>query len=92
MEIVSNKTMELAGKFEWYELTIAPNGALVSHPHDPGAHEHITVIQGSVELDVNNTQKKLKVGTTARYNADIPHAIRNIGKTEASLLMVVIHR
>ena len=28
--------MELAGKFEWYELTLAPGGALVSNPHDPG--------------------------------------------------------
>src|SRR5213596_2884466 len=28
--------MELAGKYEWYELTLAPQGELVSQPHDPG--------------------------------------------------------
>ena len=84
--------MELAGKFEWYELTLAPNGALVSAPHDPGTTEHLTLLHGSVELDVNEVIKKLKVGATARYAADLPHRIQNTGKSEAKALMVVIHR
>ena len=84
--------MELAGKFEWYELTLAVNGVLASTPHDPGASEHLTILQGSVELEVDNEQKKLKVGATARYLADRPHGIRNIGKSEARALLVVIHR
>ena len=37
-------------------------------------------------------KKKLKIGGTARYEADRAHAIRNLGKTEAKALMVVIHR
>ncbi|MET3106520.1 transcriptional regulator with XRE-family HTH domain [Oxalobacteraceae bacterium GrIS 2.11] len=84
--------MELAGKFEWYELTLAPNGALISGSHDPGTTEHLTLLHGSVELDVNNSKKKLKIGATARYAADLPHAIHNIGKSEAKAIMVVIHR
>lgn len=84
--------MELAGRFEWYELTLAPGGALVSGSHDPGASEHLTLLHGSVELDVNSTRKKLKLGATARYAADLPHAIYNVGKSEAKALMVVIHR
>ncbi len=84
--------MELAGKFEWYELTLAPNGALVSGSHDPGTTEHLTLLHGSVELDVNNIKKKLKIGATARYAADLPHGIYNVGKSEAKALMVVIHR
>jgi transcriptional regulator with XRE-family HTH domain len=84
--------MELAGKFEWYELTLAPNGALVSNPHDPGTTEHLTLLHGSMEVEVENTKKKLKLGGTARYHADKSHAIRNIGKTEAKALLVVIHR
>ncbi len=58
--------MELAGKFEWYELTLVPGGELASNPHDPGA--------------------------TARYQADCPHAIRNVSKSDAKALMVVFHR
>jgi len=84
--------MELAGKFEWYELTLAPNGALVSNPHDPGTTEHLTLLHGSMEVEVENAKKKLKLGGTARYHADKSHAIRNIGKTEAKALLVVIHR
>jgi transcriptional regulator with XRE-family HTH domain len=84
--------LELAGKYEWYELSLAPNGALVSNPHDPGATEHLTLLHGSMEVEVDGVKKKLKVGGTARYQADKNHAIRNIGKTEDKALMVVIHR
>jgi len=84
--------MELAGKFEWYELTLAAGGELVSQPHDPGAMEHLTVLHGTLEVEVEGTKRKLKLGGTARYQADRKHAIRNAGKTEAKALMVVIHR
>ncbi len=84
--------MELAGKFEWYELTLAANGALVSAPHDPGTTEHLTLLHGTLEIEVDGEKKKLKHGATARYQADKNHAIRNTGKTEAKALLVVIHR
>ena len=84
--------MELAGKFEWYELTLAPNGALVSNPHDPGTTEHLTLLHGTLDVEVDGVKKKLKLGATARYQADKSHAIRNMGKTEAKALLVVIHR
>lgn len=84
--------MELAGNFEWYELTLAPGGALVSNPHDPGTYEHLTLLHGAVEVEVGGDIRKLKAGATARYQADQSHAIRNNGKIEAKALMVVIHR
>ena len=83
--------MELAGNFEWYELTLSPKGVLDSSPHDPGATEHLTLLQGSMELEVDGEMKKLRTGATARYRADRNHTIRNIGKTEARALLVVIH-
>ncbi|HTN67201.1 MAG TPA: XRE family transcriptional regulator [Burkholderiaceae bacterium] len=84
--------MELAGNFEWYELTLAPGGALVSNPHDPGTFEHLTLLHGAVEVELGGDTRKVKAGATARYQADQSHAIRNSGKTEAKALMVVIHR
>lgn len=84
--------MELAGKYEWYELSLAPDGALVSHPHDPGTMEYLTLLNGSMEVEVDGVKKKLKAGGTARYQADKNHAIRNAGKTDAKALLVVIHR
>jgi XRE family transcriptional regulator, regulator of sulfur utilization len=84
--------MELAGKFEWYELNLANPGELASQAHDPGTMEHVTVLQGSIEIEVGKTSKKLKTGATARYLADQNHVIRNTGKGEAKVLLVVIHR
>ncbi|WP_296945892.1 helix-turn-helix domain-containing protein [uncultured Massilia sp.] len=84
--------MELAGKYEWYELTLQPGGELASQAHDPGTSEHLTVITGTVELEVGANKKKIKHGATARYPADQDHAIRNAGKTEAKAVLVVVHR
>ena len=70
----------------------APGGELVSQPHDPGTTEHLTILHGSMELEVGSNKKKIKLGGTARYSADLHHAIRNPGKAEAKALLVVIHR
>ncbi len=84
--------LELASKYEWYELTLAPGGELASQGHDPGAQEHLTLLHGTVEVEVGPDKKKMKLGSTARYPGDQQHIIRNVGKTEAKALLVVIHR
>lgn len=84
--------MDLAGKYEWYELTLAPGGELASQAHDPGTGEHLTVLHGALEVEVGTLKKKIKIGATARYLADQNHVIRNVGKTEAKALLVVVHR
>lgn len=84
--------MELAGKYEWYELTLAPGGELASQAHDPGTNEHLTVLHGALEVEVGASKRKVKMGSTARYPADQDHVIRNAGKTEAKGLLVVVHR
>lgn len=84
--------MELAGKYEWYELTLAPGGQLASQAHDPGTNEHLTVLHGSLEVEVGASKRKVKMGATARYPADQDHVIRNVGKTEAKGYLVVVHR
>ncbi|AZQ55118.1 helix-turn-helix domain-containing protein [Burkholderia cenocepacia] len=84
--------IDLAGKFEWYELTLPSGGALVSNAHEPGTREHLTVLQGAMEIEAAAASRRLKAGDTARYPADEPHAIRNPGKAEARALLIVIHR
>jgi transcriptional regulator with XRE-family HTH domain len=84
--------MDLAGKYEWYELTLAPGGELASQAHDPGTIEHLTVLTGAVELEVGAEKRRVKHGATARYPADQGHVIRNSGKLEAKALLVVVHR
>lgn len=83
--------LELAGHFEWYELTLKPGGALVSAAHEPGTREHLTVLQGTIEVEAGDAHERLKTADTARYIGDQPHAIRNVGKGEARALLIVIH-
>jgi quercetin dioxygenase-like cupin family protein len=84
--------MELAGKYEWYELTLAPGGELASQAHDPGTSEHLSVLNGAIEVEVGASKRKIKTGGTARYPADQNHVLRNVGKAEARALLVVVHR
>lgn len=81
----------LAGRFEWYALSVQPGGALESQPHEAGTREHLTVIAGLIEIQAGDQLQRLKVDETARYVADRPHAIRNGGKTMASGWLVVVH-
>jgi XRE family transcriptional regulator, regulator of sulfur utilization len=83
--------IELAGKFEWYELTLQAGGALVSNAHEPGTREHLTVLSGTIEVEASGSTKRVKAAETARYAADEPHAIRNVGRADAKALLVVIH-
>jgi len=83
--------IDLAGQFEWYELTVQPGGALESDAHEPGSREHLTLLSGSLEVSAVQAVQKLKMGETARYAADGPHAIRNTSKQAATALLVVLH-
>lgn len=83
--------IELAGQFEWYELLLQPGAALVSEAHEPGSREHLTMLSGTVEVASGDDRQRLKHGETARYAVDRPHAIRNLGKTVATAVLVVIH-
>jgi len=74
------------------QLTLAPGGELASQAHDPGTNEHLTVLHGALEVEIGGNKRRVKTGGTARYAADQNHALRNIGKTEAKALLVVIHR
>ncbi len=83
--------IELAGQFEWYELTLQPGAALDSLAHEPGAREHLSVLTGKLALSAGAESATLQAGETARYAADQVHAIRNGGKGVASALLVVLH-
>lgn len=83
--------IELAGQFEWYALALQAGGALESQAHEHGTREHLTVLSGAIEVDAGDEKQRLKHFETARYAADRPHAIRNVGKTAASAWLVVVH-
>ena len=83
--------IDLAGRFEWYQLTIQPNGALKSEPHEPGSREHLTVLNGSLQVQSGDRTHAVASRETARYAADVSHTITNTGKSIAHALLVVLH-
>jgi transcriptional regulator with XRE-family HTH domain len=83
--------IELAGQFEWYTLTVQGGGVLASQPHEPGSREHLSVLEGTLEVEAGSSRTRLKKGETARYAADQAHAIRNPLKGPAVAMLVVLH-
>ena len=83
--------IDLTGRVEWYEMRFKPSGALVSEAHEPGTVEHLTVLDGQLEVESgrNRERVRLGLGQTARYRADQPHAIRNPFKDRACAIVVV---
>ena len=65
----------LAGKVEWYELTVESGGVLASEPHEAGAKEHLSVLSGTLTVQAADSSKVLKAGDSARYAVDVQHAI-----------------
>ncbi|MCH9053002.1 MAG: helix-turn-helix transcriptional regulator [Proteobacteria bacterium] len=84
--------LDLAGKVEWYEFDAEPGAALVSDPHGPGTVEHLTVLEGALEVESGGERAEVAAGNTARYRADENHAIRNTGADAAKALLVVVLR
>jgi transcriptional regulator with XRE-family HTH domain len=84
-------SLELAGQFEWYELTIQPGGVLESQPHEPGSREHLSVLTGAMDVVVAGESSRVRHGESARYAVDVVHAIRNAGKSVATAVLVVTH-
>ncbi|MEL6364054.1 MAG: XRE family transcriptional regulator [Pseudomonadota bacterium] len=82
--------IDLAGRTEWYELTVEPGGALVSEPHAAGSREHLTALDGALEIESGPSTGRVEAGATARYAADAPHIIRNGGAEPARALLVVL--
>ncbi|MGG4605674.1 helix-turn-helix domain-containing protein [Paenalcaligenes sp. Me131] len=81
--------IDLAGTTEWYALTVEPGGVLASDPHETGTREHLTVLSGHWKVQSGNSEQQLQTGDTARYPADQPHTISNVGDTTATAWLVV---
>ena len=66
---------EEAGRHEVYELIFADGGVLDSQPHAHGSQEHLTVIEGALEVHSGGASERIGPGDTARYAADVDHRI-----------------
>lgn len=61
-----------------------------SAPHENGVIEHVLVIEGSMEILINNSWKSVSKGQGIRFNAAQPHGYRNLTRKKA-IMHNVIH-
>ena len=92
VEIRTLSPLNLEKDVEFYQVRLKAGGALKSAAHFQGTREFLTVEQGKVRVESSNDTAELAKGDSTTYRADVPHAIENIGKGEATVFLVVIYQ
>ncbi len=92
VEIRTLSPINLEKDVEFYQVRLKPGGALRSAAHYQGTREFLTVEQGKVRIASSNDSAELSKGDSTTYRADVPHAIENLGKGEATVFLVVIYQ
>jgi transcriptional regulator with XRE-family HTH domain len=76
-------------RVEFYELKLAASGKEEAEPHAPGTVENLAVTEGAVEIEVAGRKEALGPGDAMVFEADVPHAYRNCGTSEAVMFLVM---
>ncbi len=76
---------------EFYELRLAPGTDEEADAHAIGTTENILVARGSVEIVTSDGAHRLGEGDSIVFDADVPHAYRNVGADEAVLYLVMTY-
>jgi len=84
--------LDLEKDVEFYEVVLQPGGALRSAAHFAGTREFLTLQDGQVRIESGQDAETLNPGDSASFRADVPHAIINVGKNQAAMLLVDIYR
>ena len=78
-------------RVEFYELRLAASSIEEADAHPPGTGENLVVTAGTVEIDVAGDTHRLEAGDSILFEADTPHAYRNVGKVEAVMYLVMTY-
>jgi transcriptional regulator with XRE-family HTH domain len=78
-------------RVEFYELRLAAGSVEDADAHPPGTSENLVCTAGTVEIDVSGDTHKLEAGDSILFEADTPHAYRNVGRTEAVMYLVMTY-
>jgi transcriptional regulator with XRE-family HTH domain len=78
-------------RVELYELELKRGGEEVAEAHAPGTRENLVVATGSVEILVDGVSHRLGTGDAIVFEADAPHAYRNIGEGDAKMYLVMTY-
>jgi mannose-6-phosphate isomerase-like protein (cupin superfamily) len=75
---------------ELWQWLLSPGEAHVSAPHGAGVRELVTVLEGTLTLEVDGARVEVADQACARFAADRPHAYRNEGSVPVRFVDVVL--
>jgi transcriptional regulator with XRE-family HTH domain len=78
-------------RVEFYELRLSAGSVEDADAHPPGTGENLVVTAGTIEIDVAGDTHKLEAGDSILFEADTPHAYRNVGRNEAVMYLVMTY-
>jgi transcriptional regulator with XRE-family HTH domain len=78
-------------RVEFYELRLAAGGVEDADAHPPGTTENLVVTAGALEIDVAGDTHRLEAGDSILFEADTPHAYRNVGRVETVMFLVMTY-
>jgi transcriptional regulator with XRE-family HTH domain len=78
------------GPLELWSWTLLPGERRRSDAHRPGSLELLSVLTGTVALDVGDHHADIHAGDGAWFDATRPHAYGNPGATPAAFTLVVL--
>ncbi|WP_271128821.1 helix-turn-helix domain-containing protein [Dryocola clanedunensis] len=64
-------------RFDLFAISLAPGALSESSPHDVGVVEHVTVISGALDMQIEGEWQTLYAGEGVRFAGDIAHSYRN---------------
>ncbi|MCM2577397.1 helix-turn-helix domain-containing protein [Streptomyces meridianus] len=80
---------ENPGPLEMWSWRLMPGEGSTSDPHPSGTHEMLHVTAGDITLAVGGEEYRLAAGTSATFEANLPHGYRNDGRVPAEMIMTV---
>lgn len=78
-------------RVEFYELRLGAGSVEDADAHPPGTSENLVCTAGTIEIDVGGDTHRLEAGDSILFEADTPHAYRNVGRIEAVMFLVMTY-
>jgi transcriptional regulator with XRE-family HTH domain len=69
-------------------IRIEPGGKTNTEESRPGSEKFIFLLEGNIEIKVNDKKYPLTKHSTMYFDAALPHSLHNIGKNNAKVLCV----
>ncbi|RIP37026.1 XRE family transcriptional regulator [Staphylococcus gallinarum] len=83
---------EKSKSFEFFHVELDPQAKLESEPHLSGSEESIIIVEGELEMHLENEVLKLTQGDALRFKSDIPHTYINKGNQRTLISMVIDYK